>query len=77
MRRFLRLWAFALAVAALLPAGRLASADGAAARQRFLEESARPSGSRTVGTTTTSPGRSRSAASRRTTATCCASLRPK
>ena len=36
-----------------------------------------PSGSRTIGQPTTSTGRSRSAAIRRTTASCCASLRPK
>ena len=44
---------------------------GVAARQR------EPSGSRTSGQPTTSTGRSRSAAMRRTTASCCASLRPK
>ena len=40
-------------------------------------DSARPSGSRTIGQPTTSTGRSRSAAMRAITASCCASLRPK
>ena len=40
-------------------------------------DSARPSGSRTIGQPTTSTGRLRSSAMRVTTASCCASLRPK
>src|SRR5439155_6187906 len=55
----------------------LADLRSSGPRYTFRELSASPSGSRTVGTTLISTPRSRSRASRLTTATCCASFWPK
>ena len=58
-------------------AGRARARAPAAERRPLREESARPSASRTVGTTRISSVEVRSRTSRRITATCCASFWPK